>query len=143
MRPTPTDLNEKIALRIRTMRILWLALMMSIGSYFLYSMFVFKPGDRQLNNTLSLILVIAGMFATIVSVLVRQKIVSIAIERKNELLVQQGYIVAWALCEASALMGLVDFLVTGNRFYYVPFVIGLLGDLINFPRRQDVEDVLF
>jgi hypothetical protein len=136
------DLNETIVVRIRSMRTLWLALIMSIVIYFGMSVFVMKPATSP-NNTLSLILVVVGMFTTLSSVLVKQKIVSRAIEQQSDVMVQQAYVVAWAMCEVSALLGLVDYFVTGNRFYYVGFMIALIGDLINFPRRQDVEDALF
>ena len=144
MLPTPNDLNAKIALRMRTMRILWLALMISVVQFFvMFAVLTTRPADTKENNVLSLALVIVGMSMTIASILVRQKIVSQAIAQKSVAMVQQAYIVAWALCEASALMGLLDFFITANRFYYVPYVIALLGDLINFPRKGDVEAALF
>jgi hypothetical protein len=139
MQTAPKDLSRKIELRIRTMRTLWFALMMSIVMYFGLTVFIGKSANANPNNMVSLILVLAGMFTTIVSLPVKQKLLSRSVEQQNEVMVQQAYITAWALCEASALLGLLDFFLTGNRFYFVPLVIALIGDLINYPRRQDVE----
>ena len=143
MQNAPKDLTKKIELRIRTMRTLWFALMMSVVSYFGFTVFIGKSANANPNNTLSLILLLAGMFTTIASLLVKQKLLSRSVEQQNEVMVQQAYIVAWALCEASALMGLLDFFRTANRFYFAPLVIALIGDLINYPRRQDVEAALY
>lgn len=137
--PQPTDLNKKIELRIRTMRTLWSALVMSVVIYFVFTVFNGKSASTTPNNKLSLIFLGVGMFTTLASVLVKQKVLSRSVSEQNDLLVQQAYVVAWAFCEVSAIMGLVDFFVTGNRFYYVPFVVALIGDLVNFPKRQDVE----
>jgi hypothetical protein len=122
---------------------LWFGMTMSVVIYFGITLFIKRPANITPNNFLSLILVGAGVFTTLASVLIKQMLLSRSIEQKSEALVQQAYVVAWALCEVSALLGLLDFFVTGNRFYYVPFVVALIGDLVNFPRREDVAAALF
>lgn len=42
----------------------------------------------------------------------------------------------YAMCEAGALFGLVDLMVTGNRYYFVVMMTGALGILLHFPRRD-------
>ena len=121
------------------MRTLWLGLMISVVMYFVFTIFVGKPSTAAPNKVLSLAFLAVGMLVTIASLLVKQVILSRSVAQQKVDMVQQAYIVAWALCEVSALLGMLDFFVTANRYYYLPFVIALFGDLINFPRRQDVE----
>ena len=143
MQPTPQDTNQKIELQLRTMRVLWLALMISIGMYFVLTIFTGSPKDPHPNNVLSLTFVGIAMLATLASIFVKQKLLSRSVGQQNFMMVQQAYIVAWAVCEAGALMGLMDFFLTGNKFYYAPFVIAIIGDLINSPRRSDLEAAFF
>jgi heme/copper-type cytochrome/quinol oxidase subunit 1 len=118
---------------------LWSGMTISIVIYFVITLFIQRRGDAPGNNVFSLILISVGMVMTLASLLIKQKLLSRSIEQRSEGLVQQAYVVAWALCETSALLGMLDFFVTANRFYYLPFLIALIGDVINFPRRQDVE----
>src|SRR5690348_13629944 len=109
MQQRPADLIGKIGLRIRTMRTLWLALMMSVVMYFGLTVFTGKPAAATPNKVLSLACLGVGMLTTLASLLVKQTILSRAVAQRSEGMVQQAYVVAWAMCEASALLGLVDF----------------------------------
>jgi hypothetical protein len=51
-------------------------------------------------------------------------------------MVQQAYIVAWAITEVGGLLGVLDFFTTGDRYYYLLFMIAALGQLLHFPRRE-------
>jgi hypothetical protein len=50
--------------------------------------------------------------------------------------VQVAYVVAFAFCEASALLGLVDHYLTGSNYYRLGFALGLLGIILHFPRKN-------
>jgi len=58
-------------------------------------------------------------------------------------LVQQAYLLAWALTEVAAMLGLLDFLATNDRYYYGFFLIAACGQLIHFPKREHVENAFF
>ena len=58
-------------------------------------------------------------------------------------MVQQAYIVGWAVNEATALLGVIDFFMTGHRHYYLLLLISALGLLLQFPRREPVENAAF
>jgi hypothetical protein len=143
MQPYPLQIQEKVDRRIRSLRILFFALLMSLVSYFIFTRFLLQPRDRAPNNLLSLVLAIAAFSTTLISIPIKSKVLSRAIQQQSDVIVQQGYIVAWALCEASALLGVVDFIITGNKYYFVLFIIAGIGDLINFPKRQDVLDACY
>jgi len=70
-------------------------------------------------------------------------LLSKATEQQNIGMVQQAYVVTWAINEVSALLGLFDYFLTGNRYYYVLLIIAALGLLLHFPRREHVVNAAF
>jgi hypothetical protein len=137
------DPQGKIELRIRTLRTLWLALLASIGVYYVMT-FVVKPsGEITPNPRLSLILLLAGISTTLISFLVRSRLLSRAVDQQQLQLVQQAHIVGWAINEVAALLGMLDFFVTGHRHFYVLFIVSALGLLLQFPRREAVINAAF
>ena len=132
--------EHDVELRLRTMRTIWLALFVSIGMYFVLTVVLGRSGDAEPNNTLSLALIVAAISATFISFLIKSKLLSRAVDQQQPSLVQQAFIVAWAINEVGALLGLLDFFATGNRYYYLPFVIAGVGHLLMFPRREHVEN---
>ena len=137
------DPQTNIELRIRTIRTLWIAMLLSIGMYYGFTSFAGRPENVEPNNTLFLVLVAISLSTTLISFLIKSKLLSQAVEKQQVQLVQQGYVVAFALCEVAALLGVLDFFMTGDRYYYVLFIIGALGLLLHFPRRDDVLNASF
>jgi hypothetical protein len=72
----------------------------------------------------------------VVAIVVKQKFLTQSVEKQEINLVQTGLIVGLALCEAAALFGLMDRVVTGNRYYFVLLLIAAIGMLLHFPRRE-------
>ena len=134
----PTNPQENFELRLRTLRILWFALFMSIVLYFGLTLFVGPREETESNQMVSLILIVMGLSTTLVSFVLKSKLLTRAVEQQQVPLVQQAYFVALALCEAAALFGLLDFFLTGHRHYYILFIIAALGQLLHFPRREHV-----
>ena len=120
------------------MRTLWFALFASIGLYLLFTLYVGRSEDREPNPTLSLILIVIGVSTTLISFVIKSKLINLAIERQRVQLVQQAYIAAWAMTEVAALLGMLDFFATGHRHYYILFIIAALGMLLQTPRREHV-----
>ena len=132
-----------IELRLRTMRILWIALLTSIPIYFAFTSFVQRRAEPAPNRTLSLALLIAGAFTTLISFVIKSTLLKKAAQQQQVALVQQAYIVTWAITEVAALLGMLDFFVTGNPYYYALFIISALGMLFHFPRRDAVLNAAF
>jgi putative exporter of polyketide antibiotics len=119
------------------MVILWSAFVLSIGIYFLLSIFLLKPdADSAESRVVTFALTATGVFLAILSFGIKHKFLSQAAEIQSPRLVQTGLIIALALCESAALLGLGDYMVTGNRYYYVMFIVALLGILLHFPKRD-------
>ena len=129
--------------RLRTMRTLWIAMLLSIGMYYVFTFFVERSRDVTPNRTLSLVLVGVALLTTLISFPIKNKLLTRAVDQQQVQLVQQGYIVAWAITEVAALLGMLDFFLTGNRYYYVLFLIAACGLLLHSPRREHVMNATF
>ena len=136
MQKNPT--TENIELRMRILNTLWVGLFWSIFLYYAVTFFVTRPEDNERNNTLFLVLIAIAITTTLIAFIIKQNFLSRAAERQQVELVQQGYIVTWALTEVSGLLGLLDYFTTRNPYYYVLFIIAAAGMMIHFPRRAHV-----
>lgn len=62
-------------------------------------------------------------------------IVRAAVEQKPEL-VQSGFIIALALCEACSLLGLCLAFAFNYQYFFFWFALGIVGILVNFPKQD-------
>jgi NADH:ubiquinone oxidoreductase subunit 2 (subunit N) len=129
--------------RYQTLVTLWFALLMSIGMYFLFSVFVASGRNNEAGNPPSSLLIIAltalGTLLVIVSFPVKRKFLERSVEKQDVNLVQKGLVISCAICEVSALLGLLERFVIGNREYYLLFLIAAAGTAFHFPRRSQLE----
>mgnify|MGYP003288435978 CR=1 FL=1 len=137
------DPHANIELRIRTMRTIWISMLFSLVGFFFVT-FIQKPSeDITPKPTLSLIFLLVGLSATVISSLVKNKLLSRAVDQQQVQLVQQAYVVGWAINEVAALLGVVDYFATGHPHYYVLLIISACGLLLHFPRREPVMNAAF
>lgn len=120
------------------MRTLWIAMLLSIGAYYAFALLKGRSENAVPNATLSLIFICVALSTTLLSVFIKKTLVARAIEQQQVGLVQQAYIVAWAMCEVGALLGMLDFFVNGHRHFYILFIIAAFGLLLQYPRREHV-----
>src|SRR5882672_2742472 len=140
-RSNQDETQLKISARLRALRTIWFAMLVSVGLYYLLTLFTGNPHeDVRPNRQLFLALAAAGLLLVIVGLLLKQKYLNQAANEQRIELVQTGYVVAWAITEVAALLGLLDFFLTGNRHYFILFIIAACGHLLNFPRRQHLLD---
>src|ERR1044071_1266896 len=132
-----------IELRIRTMRMVWISLFFSLGGFVVITILQKRSEDITPNPTLSLIFLLLGASTTLISFLIRSRLLSRAVDQQQVTLVQQAYIVGWAINEVTALLGVIDFFVTGHRHYYLLLIVSALGLLLQFPRREPVVNAAF
>lgn len=129
--------------RYQTLVVLWFALLMSIGMYFLFSVLVAPRVSNEPRNPTRSLLIVAltalGTFLVIASFAVKRKLLERSVERQDVSLVQKGLVIACAMCEVSALLGLLEHFIIGNREYYLLFLIAAAGTAAHFPRRSQLE----
>jgi len=132
------DLKE----RYRTILTLWFALLMSIGGYFLFTLFSRPEIDSTPGNARNSLLIVAltavGIFFVVISFAVKRKFLQQSVEKQDVGLVQKGIVIACALCEVSALLGVLEHFVIGNREYYLLFLLAAAGIALHFPRREQL-----
>ena len=144
------DSNQSnIEVRYRTLFILWFAICMSVLMLLVLVQFTAVKINVQhsicsdclsSNLRLSLILNSLAMVPLGISFLIKQRILVQANALQKIDMVQSAYVVIFALCEASALLGLLDHFINGSSLYYVGFIFAGLGMLLHFPRKQHLLD---
>lgn len=135
--------DPKIDTRLRTMRTLWFALFLSVGLYLGFTVFAMEPASEPGNRLLSFIFAAVATFIVILSFPIRQKLLQRSVDQQNTMLVQQAFVVAWAMCEVSAILGIVEYMVVGSRDYLVLFLLAAVGMLLHFPKRQHLLDASY
>lgn len=139
MQAQPDDIQRQFEARYRLLLILWGALVSSVGFYLVISVLVSKPDSEDVpSRSLTFGLTAVAVALVIFSFAIKQKFFAQAEEKQLPALVQTGLIIALAFCDAAALLGLVDFFTTGNRYYFVTFVVAVVGMLLHFPRRDQL-----
>jgi hypothetical protein len=115
---------------------LWFAICMSVLGFLALTYFVIGGTDE--NRQLSLILSGLGVGPVGLSFLLKQRMLAKSVTTQQVNLVQTAYVLSFALCESSALLGVVNHFVTGSGYYFLAFAIAGLGMLLHFPQKKDV-----
>jgi F0F1-type ATP synthase membrane subunit c/vacuolar-type H+-ATPase subunit K len=127
----------------RTLLIIWFAFLLSIGVIALLSLTVLKPVATERNNSvLGFALGALGGFLFVLSLVIKNKVLARAIEQQSAARAQQAYIIAFALCETVALIGLIFHLLNNSMIQLVFFFIAIFGIVINMPRRSPLVAAL-
>jgi len=128
--------------RYQTLLVLWFALFMSVVMYFIFSLIVplaNKPSNPP-NPTLVITLMVVGFVLVLVSFVVKSKLLEWSVAKQDPAFVQKALVVACALCEASALLGIMERFVVGYRYYYFLFLFSAAGIALHFPRRNQLQN---
>jgi NADH:ubiquinone oxidoreductase subunit 2 (subunit N) len=132
-----------LAKRYQTMLVLWFALLMSIVMYFLFSLFATPEVGNEHKNPPSSMFIFGitalATFLVIISFPVKQRFLQRSVENQDIGLVQKGMVIACAMCEVSALLGLLEHYIIRNREYYLLFILAAGGIALHFPRRSHLE----
>ena len=115
--------------------------------YFLFSVFFTPEVSNEPRNPPSPLLLVGlaalGTFLVGASFAVKQKFLARSVEEQDVSLVQKGMVLACAMCEGSALLGLLERFVIGNREYYLLFLVAAVGIAFHFPRRSQLESASY
>lgn len=105
--------------------VVWLAMLYSIVMYFVVMRLLAPPGPA---DNPALVAALTGIAALLV-------VVSFLV--KGRFAVRNaGHLLALALCEAAALMGVVSWFLTASPRSYYPLAIGFAGTLMHWPSRE-------
>ena len=133
-----------LAKRHQTLVTLWFGLLGSVGMYFLMTIWLARGRANDAgyppSSTLTLTLTALGFFVVVISFAVKRKLLNQSVEQQDLALVQKAMIVACALCEVSALLGVLVFFIFGSPEYYLLFFFAAAGVVLHFPRRSQLEN---
>lgn len=129
--------------KYQTLVVLWFGLLMSVAMYFLFSLIApainDQPGNRP-NSILVITLMVLGFLLVILSFVVKRKLLERSVDKQDIGLVQKSLVVACAMCEVSALLGLMERFLIGYRYYYFLFLFSAVGIALHFPRRTQLQN---
>lgn len=133
---------EDLDKRYQTMLILWAALLMSVVMFFVMALIAGGQSTEGSNvpytPVVSMVLTGVGTFMVGLSFVVKHKLLERSVEQQNIGLVQQALVVACALCEVAALLGIVLRFAMKDPYYYVVFIIAAVGEVFHFPRKSQL-----
>ena len=135
----PQEAEAKVAARYRVFLVLWIGIFMSVVLFLVLALALASTGVA--NPMLSYSLVGIGLVVVIVSLLLKQRLVKQAIEKREIQSLQSAYIIGMALCESAALFGLLDHFVTGSNISWFSFLFALTGMLLHFPKKDHLRAV--
>jgi O-antigen/teichoic acid export membrane protein len=138
-RPEETMLQA----RYRIQLIIWIALIFAVVIFFVMTKVIGTPPSAHDNPVLVWILMVLGALIIALSFLMKRRFMAQAVEQQSPATLQTALIIALALCESTALFGMVVFFATGSRYYYLFFIASVLGMLLHRPRRDQLRAVTF
>jgi hypothetical protein len=150
MRPTGTNIGpQELDARYRTIVIMWLALLISMGLYVFLTRVAGPPARTNLSSeaveTNRMILwgcAAAGVLTFLLSFVLKGRFLKQSVEKHDVRIVQSGTVIALALCEATCLFGLLAYFMTGNLYAYLLFGLAIFGMLLHFPRKAHLLDAV-
>ena len=134
----PAQIEARVEARHRLLLIIWFALLTSM-TIFAVLPIVITSQSTEANTTLSFAFIAAAFMVVVSSILTKQRVVNRAVETRDAAMLQTGYVIGFALCESAAILGLVDHIVTGSKYYFLSFLVGLVGMLVHFPKKDHLR----
>jgi hypothetical protein len=130
---TNAQADPSLGTQYQTMLILWIAMLLTTVMYLVVTLVLPRRAAPE-NHLLTIVFSAVAAFMVVVSFAVRSKFLSRSVETQDTQLVKSGFVVGAALCEAAAILGLLDFLIAHDRYYIVLIAFSFLGLLLQFPR---------
>lgn len=126
--------------RLRTMRILWAVFLnavflFAVVAYFATQDEAYAPAAGG-PSAVFYVFVALGLSAAVLSFVMKKIFFKRGEREKSPAHVQTGLILALALCEVAALLGVVAVIAFADPRGYLLFVLAAVCDLLHFPRRE-------
>lgn len=144
-----SEMKTPIKVEYRTLVVIWAALLMS-QIIFVFLIFIVKPelfasgfsqpffGDQPL---VTLVFAVGGIAALILGFVFRNQHMARAMVDQDASCVQTGLVLGCAFSEACSLLGVILALAFNHPYFWVWMALGILGILLHFPRRGNLEAV--
>jgi hypothetical protein len=135
-------MEMELGQRYRTLRTLWLAMMMNVGVFFVFTEFsapeISSDPENAPNTVLIGALAAVGALFVLASFVVKRKMLNRSVEKQDVNLVHTALVIAWAMCEPIVLVGVVARLSLGFRQYYLLLPVAAIAMAFHYPRRDQL-----
>jgi hypothetical protein len=121
--------------------IIWGAQLLTIAIFFALTFVVRRGLAASDNHTLAWALGAVGFMTFLASFLVKRKLLARAVSERRLDIGTSAYIVAFAACEMTAILGFVAYIITGLSYALHSFIIAVAGILLHFPARGALEEI--
>jgi len=136
-----TPVKAPAEARRRGLLLIWGAQLFSLALLFGLTYVVWPESSRDGNHTFAWALGAIGFTSFLVSFLIKRKLLAKAAAERRLDLGTTAYIVAFAMCEMTALLGFVAYLVTGLSYALHSFIIAAAGMFLHFPSRGALDAI--
>jgi hypothetical protein len=113
--------------------VIWGAQLFSLVPLFSIAYFLRLETGIPGNHAVTWVLGIVGFVIFIASFPVKRKLLAQAAEQQRADLVTTAYVIAFAFCEVTALLGFAAYFATGLSYALHSFIIAAVGMLLHFP----------
>jgi hypothetical protein len=127
--------------RRRGLLLIWGAQFLSLALMFLLTYIVRPEANTEGNHTLAWGLGAIGFMNFILSFFVKHKLLAQAAAKRRADLGTTAYVLAFALCELTAVLGFIAYVVTGLSYGLHSFVIAVVGLFFHFPARGALDGI--
>jgi hypothetical protein len=134
----PKPVQAKPAARYRGLLVIWVMQFVTLIVFFALTRIIevaARPNDEALRFQLFDVL---GGASLALSFVVKRMLLRRAVVTQRPDVTTTAYVIAFALCELAAIMGLVNYLISGVPIVLL-FVLAAVGLLLHFPRRAHIE----
>ena len=144
-------MKQNVEQLYRTNLILWSAFLLSQSIFFMVLYFA-KPElfkfdfSKPLLGENFIVIVIFGLMAIInlfMGLFLRMQAVTRAIDEQKPLMLQTGLIFGLAFCESMSILGLLLALAFNYQYFFLWFILAIIGMFLHFPKRQNFHDASF
>jgi len=125
--------------RRRGLLLIWGAQAFSLVLLFVLTYVVRPEANADGNHTVAWALGAVGFMSFLLSFLIKRKLMSQAVAEHRPDLGTTAHVIAFALCEMTAILGFVAYLITGLSYTLHSFIIAAAGLLLHFPTRGALD----
>lgn len=138
---SPQEIENKVAGRYIVFLTLWFAMLISVTIFFGIAWIIGSQGSPNLMMSYALLAV--GFAIVVGSFVLKQRLARKAIDNADVAALQSSQIIALALCESAALLGMFDRFVTASQTSWFLFAIAALGIMLHFPKKDHLRAVSY
>jgi hypothetical protein len=136
MQEKPDEKTNLVQGRYRTLLIIWVVILCSIVIFISMPVMIGMQRVPETNTTAFGVFAGLCLLTVVVSFVMKGILLSRAEQQQNIALVVTAYIIAFAFCEASCLIGLLAGFTGASPYYYLLFIPGIVCMLLHLPRRE-------